>query len=202
VRVFLSVAGQVEVDRRRLERLVTEVLLDEAQVDAGFEEMRRVAVAEGVDRDAFFEAELGDDTAQRALDCGLGQRLRRRVSLGPSTAEGGEEEAWVAVGRPVAAEGVERACGKWDVAIDGAFAAVDMNEGACGVDVADLEGETFGEAQAERVDRPEAGTAVFAASGRDDATDLFDGEDVGELRLRRHTQVLERLPVAWHGAAE
>jgi len=32
--------------------------------------------------------------------------------------------------------------------------------------------------------------------------DLVDGEDVGELGLWRHAQVLERLPVARRGAAE
>jgi hypothetical protein len=44
--VFLAVRGQVEVERGGLERLVAEVLLDLAEVDAGFEEMGGGAVAE------------------------------------------------------------------------------------------------------------------------------------------------------------
>jgi hypothetical protein len=99
VRVLFSVAGQVEVDRGRLERPVAEGLLDEpldeSQVDAGLEEMGGVAVAERVNGDAFLDPELGDDTPECVLDGRLGQGLRRRVSLGATAAEGGEEEARV-----------------------------------------------------------------------------------------------------------
>jgi hypothetical protein len=119
-----------------------------------------------------------------------------------SAAECREEESWIAMGGPIAPQDVQGARGKRYVPVDGSLAAVDVNQRARGVDVADLEGDALGEPQPEGVDRPEAGAARFAAGGRDDPADLLNGEDVGELHLRRQAQVLECLPVAWHGATE
>ena len=102
VRVLLPVAGEMEVDRRRLERLVAEVLLDKAEVDAGLEEMGGVAVPQGVDRDAFLHGELLDDTAQGALDRRSGHRLASGSAGLACASQRGEEEPRISMRRPVA----------------------------------------------------------------------------------------------------
>ena len=43
-RLLLARRGQMEVDHRRLQRAVSEVLLDQPQVDAGFEQVGGVAM--------------------------------------------------------------------------------------------------------------------------------------------------------------
>ena len=50
-RLLLAHRGQMEVDHRGLQRAVAEVLLDQPQVDAGFEQVGGVAVPQRVDRD-------------------------------------------------------------------------------------------------------------------------------------------------------
>ena len=48
----------MEIDHRGLQGTVTQVLLDQAQVHAGLEQVRRVTVPERVDRNPLAEAEL------------------------------------------------------------------------------------------------------------------------------------------------
>ena len=45
-RLFLTQGRQMEIDRRRLQGAVTQILLDQSQVDPRFEQVRRVAVAQ------------------------------------------------------------------------------------------------------------------------------------------------------------
>ena len=52
--VFLALLGQVEIEHGGLESGVAEVALDDAQVDAGFEEMGGVGMAQGVDGHTLF----------------------------------------------------------------------------------------------------------------------------------------------------
>jgi hypothetical protein len=58
--VLLALRGQMQIQRGGLERLVAEVLLDLAEVDAGLKQVGGVAVAQGVDGDPLREAELAD----------------------------------------------------------------------------------------------------------------------------------------------
>src|SRR5258708_37915191 len=60
----------MEIDHCGLQGTVPEILLDEAQVDAGFEQMRGVAVPERVNRDPLAEAELPYNTFHRAVNAG------------------------------------------------------------------------------------------------------------------------------------
>ena len=49
--LFLAQGRQMEIDRRRLQGTVTQILLDESQVDPRLEQVRGVAMSQGVDRD-------------------------------------------------------------------------------------------------------------------------------------------------------
>jgi hypothetical protein len=57
-RLFLAQRRQVEIDHRGLQRTVPEILLDEAQIDSGFKQMRGVAVSERMDRNRLLELQL------------------------------------------------------------------------------------------------------------------------------------------------
>ena len=54
--LLVAGGGEVEVDHRGLQRAVAEVLLDQPEVDPGFEQMGRVAMSQRVDRDGLAEA--------------------------------------------------------------------------------------------------------------------------------------------------
>lgn len=44
-RIFLPIAGQVQIDHGRLQAAVPQILLDDAQVDTGFEQMGGIGMA-------------------------------------------------------------------------------------------------------------------------------------------------------------
>jgi len=66
--------GDVRIELGGPQRLVAEDGLDGAQRDAGFEQVRRVAVAQGVYRGVLFETELGVGRGEGLLQSGLVQR--------------------------------------------------------------------------------------------------------------------------------
>ena len=75
--IFLAFLGQVEIEHGGFETGVAQVALDDAQVDAGFEEMGGIGVAQGMDRNAFFEDTGGPlGLAKGALDAALGHGIQ------------------------------------------------------------------------------------------------------------------------------
>ena len=101
-------------------------------------------MAEGVNGDTLFSdsgSNLGP--AEGALDTAFGHGRGSVLCSITVSAKGGEEEARVAVGHPIAAEQIEGRWGKRDVAILGALSTMDMDHHAAAVDIGDFEVETF-----------------------------------------------------------
>ena len=125
-------AGEVGVDGGGAEAGVPEGLLDEREGDARFEEMRRVAVAQGMDVGALVDAALFHGAHEGALQAGArdgrcgGNGGRRTLGTGRWR---GEEPARMAVRAPVVAQERERVVRERDVAIFAAF-AVDVKQRA------------------------------------------------------------------------
>jgi hypothetical protein len=106
--ILLPLLGKVEIDHGGFELGMAHVSLDDPQVDAGFEEMGGIGVAQGVNGDPFFSdpcSNLGP--AEGALDTALGHGRRSVLCSITVSAKGGEEEARMAVGHPIAAEQIE-----------------------------------------------------------------------------------------------
>ena len=76
---------------------------------------------------------------------------------------------------------------------------MDVDHHPRSVDVADLEMKPLAEPESERVDGLEVGTVVGRADGGDEATDLVDGEDVGEPLLPGDAESFQGRPIAWDG---
>ncbi len=73
---FFSDGGQVQIESGRLQRAVSQILLDLPQVDTGFQKMRGVAVSQRMSRDApFGPVELIDHFLDAVLDGGGVHRL-------------------------------------------------------------------------------------------------------------------------------
>ena len=73
----------------------------------------------------------------------MAYRFGRRARALAAVTFGGKEEDRVAVGFPLLAQEQQGALGQRDVAILIAFASPDVEEHALGIDVADLEIQTF-----------------------------------------------------------
>ena len=90
--------------------------------------------------------------AEGALDGGVAYRFGRRARALAAVTFGGKEEDRIAVGFPLLAQEQQGALGQWDVAIPIAFAASDVEKHPFGIDVTDLEIQTFAQAQPTGVD--------------------------------------------------
>jgi hypothetical protein len=199
--VLLTMGSQVQVEGGGLERAVPQVLLDQAQVDTGLEQVGGVAVPQRVQGDALLEAEIAHHAAQCTLHAVLGHRVLRGAGLLLVAADGREEPAGMPMRGPVVAQHAQRALGQRYVAVPRALAAVDVDQLAGAVEVADLEEEAFGEPQAERVHGPEIGAIVARADRVDQAAHLLHSEHIGERLRPRDLQALEGGPLARHGMA-
>ena len=94
---------------------------------------------------------------------------------------------------------LQRARRQRDEAVLGPLAAMDVDHHPRAVDVADLEVQPLAEPEPQRVDGPEVGAVVGRADGGDEASDLIDGEDVGEPLLPGDAEPLEGRPIAGDG---
>jgi hypothetical protein len=142
--ILLSLLGQVEIDHGGFKLGMSHVSLDDPQVDSGFEKMSGIGVAQGMNGDSFFLDSCSNlGPAEGALDTALGHRRRSVLCSITVSAKGGEEEARVAVGHPIAAEQIEGGWGQRDVAILGTLSTVDMDHHTGGIDIGDFEMETF-----------------------------------------------------------
>ena len=125
-----------------------ESLLDQAQVEAVFEEVGGIGVAQGVDVSAFVDATLLYGSAEGGLQARSRDRagaIRNEV-LRATPNVGGKDPLRGAVGAPVLAEEFQGIHGQRDVAILSAL-AVDVEQHAVTVDIGDGEPGAFEEPQ-------------------------------------------------------
>ena len=92
---------QVEIDHRRLQGTVTQILLDHSQIDPCFEQVCRVAVPQRVDRDPLAEAEVSHHALHRAVNARTGHRFGGRAGLILVAAGRWKQPDWVAMRDPV-----------------------------------------------------------------------------------------------------
>jgi hypothetical protein len=153
VGLFLPLVGEVEIDHGRFKLGVPQVALDEPRIDTGFEQMRGVGMAEGMDSHTHF----GDPGpvfgfAEGPLDTGATHGESRRGTLGVITPGGRKEPGGVPMGFPVGAEQREGLGGQGDVAVFGTLATMDMDLEALTINVRDLKVQGFMESEAQAID--------------------------------------------------
>ena len=187
----------MEIDHGGFELGMAHVSLDEPQVDSGFEKMSGIGVAQGMNGDSLFSdsgSNLGP--AEGALDTALGHGRRSVLCSITVSAKGGEEEAGVAVGEPIAAEQIEGRWGKRDVAIFGALSSVDMDHHAGGIDIGDFEVETFMESQAAGIDGGKIGVILECFDLGKNGSDFFNAKNGRESSLILGSEDSENVPVS------
>jgi hypothetical protein len=102
--VLLTLWGEVEIEPGGFELSMAHVALDDAQVDACFEEVGRIGMAQSMDRNAFFaHAGIPFGAAQGALDATFGHGVERLFGASATAAKSWEEQTGMAVGAPILA---------------------------------------------------------------------------------------------------
>jgi hypothetical protein len=123
---------------------VAKEFLNGADVVAIFEQVRGKRMAQSVNRNAFLDytcSALG--LAEGALDATFGHGALSLWGGFAASAERWEEKARMAVSAPVLAQQIESGVGQREIAVLGAFAAVDMDHHARAIDIGDFEMECF-----------------------------------------------------------
>jgi hypothetical protein len=195
--IFLTLLSKVEIDHGGFELGMAHVSLDDAQVDAGFEEMSGIGVAEGMNGDTLFMDSCSNlGTTESPLDTTFGHGKLSVLCSITVSAQGREEEARMAVGEPIAAEQIEGGWGERDVAIFGTFSTVDMNHHAAGVDIGDFEMETFVKSEAAGVDGGKIGVILEGFDPGKNASDFLNAENGGKASFGLGTEDSEDVPIA------
>src|SRR2546428_5626078 len=124
--IFVALLGEVEIEHSGFELGMAHVALDDAQIDAGFEEVGGVGMAQRVYGNSLFsDAGIKLGVTEGALDTTFSHgSLSLRCPLAAS-AEGGEEKTGMAVGEPVTAQELKGGLGQREVAILGALTTVE-----------------------------------------------------------------------------
>jgi hypothetical protein len=159
--------------------------------------MSGIGVAQGMNGDSFFSdsgSNLGP--AEGTLDTALGHgRWSVLCSITVST-KGGEEEARMTVGHPIAAEQMEGGLRERHVAIFGALATVDMDHHAGGIDIGDFEVETFMESQAAGIDGGKIGVILEGFDLGQNASGFFNAKNGRESSFILGSEDSEDVPVS------
>jgi hypothetical protein len=185
--------GEMQVDRRFLKVAMTQQHLDGAQVGAGFEQMRGKTVAQRMGMDmpvleacpaSRAPAHVPDRlVGDRLLDSTMAIAAREQIDPRP-------------LGAPVRAQRIQQPGTEHDVTVLAALAAVDMDEHALAIDIADLERGHLCTAAAGRVERHEHG-ALKGCPGRLDQTcDFFPAEHLRQVLDRSRIRRLGCTPAA------
>ena len=174
---LFGLSGQMRVDAGGGGRAVAQPLLDQAQVDAGFQQLRGPRMTQRVHGSALVKAAIFERGVEGLLDAALGHRLSRLRQVDVVTTFGGKEQHGIAMCLPVVAQQLQRAFGQRHVTIFRAFAVADVNHQAGAVDVGDLQISAFLQPQAAGVDGLETNLVARQSEARENLAHLFLAED-------------------------
>jgi hypothetical protein len=102
----------------------------------------------------------------------------------------------VAVGGPIVSEQQEGGLGQRDIAILGAFSAMDMDHHAGGIDIGDFEMEAFVKSEAAGIDGAEIGVILEGMDLGKNGSDFFKAENGREASFILGTEDTEDVPIA------
>ncbi len=193
----------MEVDHSGFQLGMAHISLDNPQIDSGFKKMGGIGVPQGMNGDSFFmdsSSNLG--TAEGALDTTFGHGKLSVLCPCSTSAKGGEEEAGMVVGPPIAAEQKEGRLREGHIAILGSLSTVDMDHQAVGVDIGDFEMETFVKSEAAGIDGGKIGVILEGLDLGQDTSDFLDAENGWESSFGLGSEDSEDMPVLLNDVLE
>jgi hypothetical protein len=197
-RRFFSDGGDVDVEHGGSQVLVTHVLLNELEADAGFEQMGCVAVPQRVRRDAaVLLIELVEDGCDDPLNRRLAHGMIGRGSQLMVASLGGENPDWVSMGGPVLSQRIERRNWEWDKPVLSSFATMDMDKHAFGIDIGSLQMKSFLEAQSHAIDGCKEAVHGRFFDELQERMDFARGDDGGQFQFGFDACELENGPIFW-----
>lgn len=176
-------AGQVGVNHGRNRTAVPEVDLDLAQVLALLQQVRGVGMAQGVDVGGFLDAAGFESDAEGALQGIPAHRFSGSRSAFASATFGRKEECGMTMTLPLLTQQKEGAFGQRDITVLVAFALADVEEHSFGINVADLQAQTFSQSQTTGINGGETNAMIERSYQGDDAPDFRSGKNNRKFEL-------------------
>jgi len=186
----LIIAGlsQMGVDGGSGGGRMSQVFLDDAQIDTTFKQMGGPGMSQGMDGGWFGDAAFVEGGLEGALDSacfhGIDARLKRRW----------EEPNRIAMGDPILAQHFQDGFWQGNIAVFSAFPMADVQQEAVAVDVGDLQVQSFLQAQPTSIDRVQAGSVVLAAYAPQDTAHFGYAEHNWQFLLPGWAHQLEGFP--------
>jgi hypothetical protein len=165
---FFPDCSEVGVDKRLVERSVTEVGRDVPNTNTIFEQVRRITMTQSVRCDALLQARSSHSPLERILDGGATHRLGggthgfllhaffgdlvAALGLAPTTTNGGKEKFRMLVPSPPLAKLLDHLLRDGHVTRLASLALRHEQTTSIGIDVRGLNVDTFGEAKTASVD--------------------------------------------------
>ena len=188
--------GQVGVDGRGGGRGVSQVNLDDTQMDSRFQQVGGPGVAQGMDGGWFVDAAFPECGMESSLHAtGLHRtflRLERRR----------EEPDRIAVGEPVSAQHDQDGLRQRHIAILAPFAVADVQQVTVTINVGDLQMQSLLQTQPTGVDRAEADAVTLAAYTCQDTAYFVHTEHNWQFLLLGRTHEIKGLPFPAQGVLE
>ncbi len=162
-------------------RIVSQILLDEAQVHAGLEEMGGIAVPKRMNRSPLHDATGVEGRPKSILHTVSGYGVCGGGHADTPPTRSRKDPHGIAVGFPILAEQLEGALGQRHIAVFGAFAVAHVDEHPCTVTIGDLQVSTLLKAQTTRVKSRQANARAGPRQVGQNGSHLFDTEDSWEF---------------------
>ena len=103
----MALGGEMEIDHGGVQIAMAQILLDTPDVDARFQEMRGIAVPEGMNGDAFCEFKLFKHSSQRTLYRGIAHGFLGGWPLLAAPSESRKDPFGISMGCPVFTQNIK-----------------------------------------------------------------------------------------------
>ena len=97
----MALCGQVQINHGGVQTAMSQILLDSADIDAGFEQMCGIRMTQSMDRNPLFELKLFQDATQGSLNRSFVDGSLGRRAFFATSAQAGKDPGWITVQLPV-----------------------------------------------------------------------------------------------------
>lgn len=195
--ILLANGCDVEINHRGRQVSVAQVLLDQLDTDTAFEKMGCVAVPKRMRADpAVVPVKLFKNRFDRSLDGRLAHGFVGGRSLRVVLAFGWENPCLIAMSLVVFSEDEQSGFGQWYQTIFGTLATMDVNHHSIGLDILNLEIESFLQPESQRVDDGEEAQHGGFFDQLEERMNFTDGDDDRDFELASRSYELESGPIS------
>jgi len=103
----MALGGEMEIDHGGVQTAMAQIVLDASDIDAGLQQMRGIAVSEGMNGDAFGDSELFEHASQCPLHRCFRHGSRCLWSFVATASKSGEYPEGISMPLPVVAQTIE-----------------------------------------------------------------------------------------------